>query len=214
MSARATRLLNTPSIIKTLRAAWPAWLVAGICVAVALAGPGAYHLLEYRRAAILSGQWWRIITGNVVHMGTTHLVMDLAGLALLWILCAPVLAGLRWLAVTLVGMLAVGLGLLAFAPQVAWYVGISGVLHTYWAAGSMLLIAAGYREGWLMIAGLVVKLAWEQSVGPMPFSQSLLTEPVVVAAHLWGSVGGGLSGLVLLFASLFWRGPGVRVRHS
>jgi rhomboid family GlyGly-CTERM serine protease len=203
MSVRATRRINIRSLVGALGAAWPAWLVAGVCVAVALAGAGAHGLLEYRRAAILAGQWWRIVTGNVVHMGPTHLAMDLAGLGLLWILCAPVLAGLRWLAATIVGMLAVGLGLLAFAPQVAWYVGISGVLHTYWAAGSILLIAAGFREGWLMIAGLAIKLVFEQTVGPMPFSESLLTEPVVVAAHLWGSVGGGIVGGVFLLASHF-----------
>ncbi|HET6655419.1 MAG TPA: rhombosortase [Gammaproteobacteria bacterium] len=184
--------------MKALRAAWPAGLVVAVCVIIALGGDGWYQLLEYQRAAILNGEWWRIVTGNFVHLGLDHLLMDLSGLVLLWILCAPVLAGWRWLLTTAVGMLAVGFGLLLFTPSIAWYVGISGVLHTYWAAGALLLVTRQYREGWLLLAALAVKLVWEQTVGPMPFSEATAGGPVVVAAHLWGSVGGILTGLALL----------------
>ncbi|HET8552308.1 MAG TPA: rhombosortase [Gammaproteobacteria bacterium] len=203
MNARVRQIFSHPSMLRALRAAWPAWLIAAICVAVALGGAGWHQALEYQRAAILDGQWWRIVSGNFVHLGIDHLLMDLSGLALLWILCAPVMAGWRWLVATAAGVFAVGFGLLLFAPSVAWYVGISGVLHTYWAAGALLLIARRYREGWLLIAGLIVKLIWEQTVGPMPFSEALLSDPVVTAAHLWGSVGGLLVGLAML--------PGQRV---
>lgn len=185
-------------MLKACRAAWPAGLVIAACVAVALGGDSAYQLFEYRRAAILSGEWWRVVTGNLVHLGVDHLLLDLSGLVLLWILCAPVLAAWRWLLATFVGMLAVGFGLLLFEPSVAWYVGISGVLETYWAAGAILLIARRYREGWLLLAGLVAKVAWEQIVGPVPLSEATSGGPVVVAAHLWGSVGGVLAGLGLL----------------
>ncbi|HET7586902.1 MAG TPA: rhombosortase [Gammaproteobacteria bacterium] len=184
--------------MKALRAAWPAGLVIAVCVIIAFGGDGWYQLLRYQRDAILHGEWWRIVTGNVVHLGLDHLLMDLSGLVLLWILCAPVLAGWRWLLATAVGMLSVGFGLLLFTPSIAWYVGISGVLHTYWAAGALLLITRRYREGWLLIAALAVKLVWEQTVGPMPFSEATAGGPVVVAAHLWGSVGGIIVGLALL----------------
>lgn len=201
MSVRATRWFHLSSLWKALVAAWPAWLVAAICAVVALGGAGWHDALEYRRAAIVAGEWWRIVTGNVVHMGVDHLLMDLAGMALLWILCAPVLAGWRWLLATVVGMLAVGLGLLLFDPSVAWYVGISGVLETYWAAGAILLAARRYREGWLLLAVLVAKVAWEQMVGPVPLSEATAGGPVVVAAHLWGSIGGLIVGLSFLLAS-------------
>jgi rhomboid family GlyGly-CTERM serine protease len=198
MGARAIRIINPSSILKALRAAWPAGLVIAVCVIIAFGGDGWYQLLRYQRDAILHGEWWRIVTGNVVHLGLDHLLMDLSGLVLLWILCAPVLAGWRWLLATAVGMLSVGFGLLLFTPSIAWYVGISGVLHTYWAAGALLLITRRYREGWLLIAALAVKLVWEQTVGPMPFSEATAGGPVVVAAHLWGSVGGIIVGLALL----------------
>ncbi|HET7371168.1 MAG TPA: rhombosortase [Gammaproteobacteria bacterium] len=203
MGARAIRIIDPSSALKALRAAWPAALVVAVCLIVAFGGDGWYQALRYQREAILHGEWWRIVTGNVVHLGLDHLLMDLSGLALLWILCVPVLAGWRWLLATAVGMLSVGLGLLLFTPSIAWYVGISGVLHTYWAAGAVLLIARRYREGWLLLAALAVKLVWEQTVGPMPFSEATAGGPVVVAAHLWGSVGGIIVGLGLLPGARF-----------
>jgi rhomboid family GlyGly-CTERM serine protease len=118
------------------------------------------------------------------------------------------LAGWRWLLATIVGMLSVGLGLLLFAPSIAWYVGISGVLETYWAAGSLLLIARRYREGWLLLAGLVAKVIWEQLVGPVPFSEATAGGPVVVAAHLWGTVGGIIVGAAFLLPGAFRRRAG------
>ncbi|HET6725230.1 MAG TPA: rhombosortase [Gammaproteobacteria bacterium] len=214
MSVRATRLFHPSSIQKALVAAWPAWLVAAVCVVAALGGAGWHDALEYNRAAILGGEWWRIVTGNIVHMGTDHLLMDLAGMALLWILCAPVLAGWRWLAATAVGMVAVGVGLLLFDPSVAWYVGISGVLETYWAAGAILLIARRYREGWLLLAALVAKAVWEQTMGPVPLSEATAGGPVVVAAHLWGSIGGLIVGFALLLAFPLGRHSKIDLKES
>lgn len=201
MIVRAQRISRRSALLSALAAAWPAWLTAAVCAAVALGGAGWHELLEYRRAAIFDGQWWRLVSGNLVHLNLDHLLMDMSGLALLWILCEPVLAGWRWLLVTAAGMLAVGFGLLLFTPAVAWYVGISGVLHTYWAAGAILLLAARHREAWLLAAGLVAKLVWEQTVGPMPFSETVAGGPVVTAAHLWGAIGGVLTGLCLLAAN-------------
>lgn len=189
MNVSAKRTFS-PAIAARVAAAWPAWLVAAACVIIALGGSSWHDLLEYRRAAILGGEWWRLVTGNLVHLGVDHLLMDLAGMALLWILCEPVLAGGRWLTATAAGMVAVGVGLLWFAPQIAWYVGISGVLHTYWAAGALLLLVRRQREAWLLLAGLVAKLVWEHVVGPMPLSEATASGPVVTTAHLCGAVGG------------------------
>lgn len=203
MSARVHGITRGRATARVLAMAWPAWLVAIICAIAALGGDPWRLALRFQRDLILDGQWWRLVTGNIVHMDTSHLLMDLTGLALLWILCEPVLAGVRWLIATAVGMLAVGCGLLWFAPQIAWYVGISGVLHTYWAAGALLLVTTRRREGWLLIAGLVVKLIWEQTAGPMPFSEAVAGGPVVTAAHLWGAVGGILVGLAFMAANQF-----------
>lgn len=39
--------------------------------------------LRYEPGAVLSGQWWRLWTAQLVHLGWVHAVLNLAGLALI-----------------------------------------------------------------------------------------------------------------------------------
>jgi hypothetical protein len=63
------------------------------------------------------------------------------------------------------------------------------------------MVAGGALTAWLrrqtiglpLILGLAAKLAWEQVVGPVPFTAAAVGGPVVVAAHLYGTAGGLLS---------------------
>lgn len=191
---RRTGFVRT-RLVAPLCAAWPLWVVTLACVGLALGGSGVRLRLRYDRAAVAAGQWWRLFTGNFVHFGWIHLGLDLAGLWLLWLLVGTRLAGWRWLAATLAGAWAVGLGLWWAWPQVGWYVGISGVAHTYWAAGALLLSLAGAWEGWVLLLLLAGKLAWEQASGSgLPTSAALLHEPVLTAAHLIGAIAGMVVG--------------------
>lgn len=78
-----------------------------------LQATGLRRALEYRRAAVLHGQVWRLLTGNLVHLGWVHLARDVAGLFLIWDLVANSLERSSRLWVLCVCGLAVGLGLLA-----------------------------------------------------------------------------------------------------
>lgn len=159
--------------------------------------------LRYDRAAIAAGEWWRLFTGNFVHLGWMHVGLDMAGLALLWILTCRRLYGWRWIAVTVAGSWAVGLGLWWAWPNIVWYVGISGVAHTYWAAGALLMIAAREWEGWALLALLAGKLAWEQVSGPLPSSAFIMQEPVLTTAHLIGAIAGVICALAFLAPAFF-----------
>jgi len=53
-----------------------------ISTALALGGQTVTEALRYQRGAILDGQWWRLISGNLVHLGWSHLLLNLAGLIL------------------------------------------------------------------------------------------------------------------------------------
>ncbi|MEJ2554278.1 MAG: hypothetical protein P8079_09855, partial [Gammaproteobacteria bacterium] len=48
--------------------------MALLSTAFAAIGQQATAGLRYDRGAILHGQWWRILTGNVVHLGWPHLL--------------------------------------------------------------------------------------------------------------------------------------------
>ena len=49
------------------------------------------------------------------------------------------------------------------------------------------------RGGLWLFAGLVAKLAWEQTLGPLPMTARTAGGPVIVNAHLYGSLGGVLA---------------------
>ncbi len=78
-------------------------------------------------------------------------------------------------------------------PPSHWYVGLSGVLHGFVAAGALALLLRRQMLGAALAIGLGGKLLFEQIVGPVPFTAESVGGPVVVAAHLYGAAGGLLA---------------------
>jgi rhomboid family GlyGly-CTERM serine protease len=179
---------------RLLRRHWPLLAVVLPCLVLALGGDAAREMLRYDRAAIAHGAVWRLFTGNFVHLGMGHLLEDMAGAVLLWLLFEDVLGRWRMPALICAGALAVGIGLYIGDPQVDWYVGISGALDTLWAAGALGLIRRRDRFGWMLAAILVAKLAYEQCFGPLPLSTVSTGGSVIVDAHLYGAFAGALIG--------------------
>ena len=163
----------------------------------------AQHL-RYDREAILGGQLWRLLTGHLVHLGGSHLAMNLVGLALIWMLFGRLMSTAAWLATLLTSALTVSLGLLIFNPGLMWYVGLSGVLHGMFLAGAIISIVSGYRAEILLLGFIVAKLTWEQWVGPLPGSAEVAGGDVVVDAHLYGAIAGVIVALVIVL----WRRRG------
>jgi len=164
-------------------------LLAGLALPWLLlaGGPHWTDALRYERVALRSGEWWRLISAHWVHLGVGHLLLDSAGLVLLWALYARALRPWDWLLVVIGATATIDAGLWWAQPQVQWYVGLSGLLHGAWAAGAA---AVGLRHGrwaWLMLALLALKLLLENRAG----ASLLATEfPVVTIAHVYGALGG------------------------
>jgi rhomboid family GlyGly-CTERM serine protease len=164
-----------------------------VLAALLLGGEGWQMSLRFDRAGLQQGQWWRLLTGHLMHFDVRHLLLDGAGVVLLWMLFARELSPLRWLAVVLASMLAIDAGLWWLAPQIQWYVGISGVLHGIWAAGAIAGLKRGDRTATWLLVLLAVKLCAEQLYGPRSLEPAM---PVVTQAHLYGAVGGAVVGLL------------------
>src|SRR5690606_33885017 len=65
---------------------WPLWVLGIAAIVLTLAGGPSSPALRYERADVLAGEWWRLLSGHVVHLGVSHLVLNLAGLVLIgWI---------------------------------------------------------------------------------------------------------------------------------
>lgn len=193
------------------RSAW--WSVTALSAVMVIAGFGgdaARVALRYERLAILDGEYWRLLTGHLVHLGWAHLLLNLAGLAAVSALFAAELTPLRWAIVLLAAVLAIDAGFLLLLPGLAWYVGFSGVLHGLFAAGAVRGCLQGRPDAWLLAGLLVAKLAWEGLIGPLPLTEGAAGGPVVEQAHLYGAAGGVLAAIA--FASLsVTRGDAVRL---
>ena len=171
------------------------WLTVAAVVALVtglwLAGPEVTAALRYERAAVLDGQWWRLVTGHLVHADAAHLAWNLAGAALVWWLFGAEYGRLEWLVIVLASAAAIDIAFLGWMPGLDWYVGLSGVLHGCMAAGLAAWLARARDPLVLLVAILfAAKLVFEHWQGPLPFTAGTLALPVVVEAHSYGAIGG------------------------
>lgn len=173
-------------------------LIGVLAGLVELGGQPARGLLEYRRAALANGQLWRLVTGHLTHLGPSHMLMNVAALAVLALVLQPYLRPRDWIGAGLTSALAIDAGLYWLHPDTAWYVGLSGVLHGFWAAAVTKAIAGRRWDAVPLAALLLAKLAYEAFVGAVPLTESIASGPVVTAAHSWGAAGGALWPLVTI----------------
>lgn len=199
--------MPTLNLDKISRARWLALALALAMLALG-AWPSTLALLDWNRAAILHGQWYRLFSAHLVHLGIWHLLLNTLALLLLGELLWQQLSARKVMALLLASALGVGIGLLLTAPDLWRYAGLSGVLHGAWAGSALLLLHARRddpaRSGWaLALLLLSAKLVWE-NFGGHSLSAQTLDMPVVLPSHALGA----LSGLV--FAGLVWLASTVR----
>lgn len=174
--------------------------LAIIVTLIAAIGSDLENWLRFDRIAIFNGQFWRLLSAHFVHLNWSHLLMNLLGLVLIWALFGKTYNTKTWVAVFCVSCLGISGLLLAFNPELRWYVGLSGLLHTLFVLGSLKDIQQARWGGtWLLVA-ICLKLLYEQILGPLPGSESTAGGRVIVDAHFYGAILGAVS-----FAVLRWR---------
>lgn len=164
---------------------WPFLTIALLlCILFILPNDFLSSLL-FERDAIDSGQLWRLISGQFIHLTLPHLIINIAGIVMIWLLFAEHIAGLRF--VWLLPLLALGssAGMWLFSPQIANYVGFSGVLYGLftWGALQDTLQRQPFARALLII--IFAKASYE-----FIFSPIVLTpvggNPLATAAHFFG----------------------------
>jgi rhomboid family GlyGly-CTERM serine protease len=190
---------------------WREWrLPVAICVlliALHAGGPGLTLALRYERDAA-AHEWWRLLTGHLVHADAAHLVWNLLGVLLVWWLFASQYTPKAWLAILVASTVAVDAGFLLWMPRLDWYVGFSGVLHGLMAAGLLAWLVRSRDPLTALVAVLfAAKLAWEHLVGPLPFTAESIGLPVIHQAHSFGALGGLAMGAWMLRRRVAQRAP-------
>jgi rhomboid family GlyGly-CTERM serine protease len=176
---------------------WYAALVIAIVAALLQLGGDAWReLLAYDRDSLRAGELWRLLSGHFVHLGWSHLLLNVVGLSLVMWLVGHAFDVLRWVLITALSIVAIDAGLWFLDGQLDWYVGLSGLLHGLLAAGLFVGLARRDREALVLAIFVLAKLAWEQFVGPLPGSESTSGGAVIVNAHLYGAAGGALGALL------------------
>ncbi len=190
------------SVISRKQVSWLLGLLAAVLVLLALGGDSWRTALRYERPAVLAGEYWRLLTAHLVHGDLRHLVLNGVGLGLIAGLFSRAYTLAGWLLVGAGSVAAIDLGLVFWEPQLHWYLGLSGVLHGALAAGAVAWWRYENRPMALALSTiLLLKLAWEQWQGGLPLSGDM---PVVVNAHLYGAIGGGLAATLLWLRTQDW----------
>jgi len=185
--------MNLPLFASLRHWSLPLALVLATLLAQSL---GSLETLRLERGLWLE-QPWRLVTGQLMHLGWIHLAMNLAGLGVVWLLFARHLRAWQWWLTVLICGAGVNLGLLAFSTSIDWYVGLSGILHGLLAAGALAGLRRDPLAIWILVI-LAIKVLLEQFVGSDNLTGALIGAPVIVDAHLYGALTG------LLLATL-WR---------
>lgn len=166
------------------------WALLGCCgllLLLSATGEAGREWLRYDRAALGSGELWRLVTAHFVHLDLHHVLLNCLGTVLMWALFARDYTPRHWAAIVTVSIAAIDAGLWLWDSTLRWYVGSSGALHGVMAAGAIAHLRRGEAEGWVLAAFLAGKLAWEHWMGALPTAASL---PVVTQAHVYGVLGG------------------------
>ena len=180
-----------------VRMAWFPGSITLLSLFFAIGGSAARLALRFDRAGIRDYEMWRLATGHFVHLGWAHFVMNIAGLALVWLLFGACFSASQWTAILLLAIAGIDIGLWFLDPDLVWYVGLSGALHGMLAAGVVAAVMRGSTESVVLGILLVGKLAWEQFLGPLPGTAGIAGGDVVVNSHLYGAVSGGLAALLV-----------------
>ncbi len=162
--------------------------------------------LVYTRVGVEQGEWWRFITGNWLHSNAYHLVLNCAGIFLLWALHGDYYSTGHYHLMLFCFCLAVTVSLYFYDPSMSSYVGLSGALHGLFVWGAYHDIRHGLKSGWLLLLGIGIKIVNEQISEPNESLAGLIDARVAIDAHLFGA----LIGVVWVLVAYL----GQRYRHT
>lgn len=159
--------------------------------------PTSSQVLGFLPKQIAEGEIWRVITGQILHTNFNHVVLNVAGLALVWALHGEYYTARHYTLVLTISLILVGIGLaLTYSDTI--YSGLSGIIHTLLIYGAVIDVSKHKKTGWLLIIGVWAKVYYELSFGASVATANLIEARVAVEAHLIGVCVGSILGPLYL----------------
>lgn len=153
----------------------------------------------FNRTLIESGQWWRVIGGNLTHSNYPHLFLNLSGLWILGFLFIDTFNAKTFIFSGAFLCLIVGLGLYYFTPELENYYGFSGVLYgLFFVGGVNVALNKDIFTGVSVALLILGKIIWDFFQGGSISSEKLIGIPVATDAHQYGLLGAILISILLV----------------
>jgi rhomboid family GlyGly-CTERM serine protease len=163
-------------------------LGAILIVTVMMAMPQLHTHYYFDLSQVMAGQWWRLLSGHLIHADWEHWFWNVAAFAILGSYLEKHSRQL-WVLSMMAGMASIDGLLLSDWSQVTRYCGLSGVLNTL-----LVIVLFHYwrqtRSGWVIVSAAIClsKLAIELQSGTSLLTH--ITWPPYPPAHLAGTVAG------------------------
>ncbi len=155
--------------------------------------------LAFDREAIQDGEYWRLLTANLVHLNWVHLAMNLAGLCLLVYIFYPLFSSGSFFIYLFVLSILESLYLFYFS-QGDHYLGLSSSLYGMYLIGAFLALhAKKYLLGFSVIIIIFVKVIRDFLYPQQNISELLLGAKVATDAHLVAVILAFVIGVALYF---------------
>jgi rhomboid family GlyGly-CTERM serine protease len=183
----------------TGRFPWLTLVGASFAISIAFV-PTLGAALQFDRAAIVHGQFWRLVTGHFAHWSFEHLTWS----AIAFLVCdalAEAHSRWQWITTVAASALAISIGLVGLAPGLAYYRGLSGIDSALFVS-VLVTLGRNARRARSVLAltivcaaslGVAGKIIFELATGRDLFLQGDADVAIVMPlAHVIGAVVGGI----------------------
>ena len=166
-----------------------------------LLDPSTIKQLSLHHSAVQQGEWWRIITGQFVHLGTNHTILNITGYFLICFAFRKEMSPTKEAITLVLAATGTGLGVYWYNPELGSYVGMSGALYGLIVSNVITNFRKTPFLSALFTFFLISKFTWEQSGGTTDSNiENFIGGKVAIDSHLFGA----LTGLIIGIGWVIW----------
>lgn len=152
--------------------------------------PHSDYLFAYDYKEIHQGEWWRIISNSFCHTNLPHFLMNSLGLIVITALFIKTFKESSIWPLFIFSSIFISFCIYFIEAENIRYVGLSGVLHSFFAYGVCRDCLRKERWGYILGSALIIKLVNEQYFGASQATTELINASVLINAHFYGAIAG------------------------